>query len=359
MTATTSKIAIATLSAAILLLVLSVIISKSVRFFCWEHPGILIVVIAVLGEVICDWNRKKTLKERLKKFFGMLLVAGLCIEIAEAIKSDKKVALAENDAASANERASTNEVHFAELTRSNLLLSVTVEGLKSDNLVLRSKVVTLEVKSKWREITQTQKENFIKLTKNVGKFGIRIRYGTHDAEVESFANMVMGMLNSAGFIETNVPPLEEWPPGMNILYKGGSEDGQMPSLMFLNNVEITNAPGVPYSGNDNVFYVMPDGRGNGRGIDADEFRAIISQTNNFSVVMGEGDVDVVLQETNYVLAVPSHSTRKILFVSDPNVTKIWGFLKIRAIFYSMGITAQWITTTNLSAGACEIFVNPK
>jgi hypothetical protein len=89
-----SRTAIAILSAVILIFVLSVSISSSVRFFCVEHPGVLIVVFAVGGEVICDWNRKKSLRDRLKKFFGMLLVAGLLIEIAEAVKSDRAVASA-------------------------------------------------------------------------------------------------------------------------------------------------------------------------------------------------------------------------------------------------------------------------
>ena len=66
-TATTSKTSIAALSAAILILVFSVSVSKSVRFFCAEHPGILLVVLAVAGEVVCDWNRKKTSKIGLKK----------------------------------------------------------------------------------------------------------------------------------------------------------------------------------------------------------------------------------------------------------------------------------------------------
>lgn len=89
-----SRTAIAILSVIILIFALSISVFGSVRFFCAEHPGVLIVVFAVAGEVICDWNRKKSLRDRLKKFFGMLLVAGLLIEIAEAVKSDRAVAFA-------------------------------------------------------------------------------------------------------------------------------------------------------------------------------------------------------------------------------------------------------------------------
>ena len=129
----------------------------------------------------------------------------------------------------------------------------------------------------------------------------------------------------------------------------------MPSLMFLNNVEITNTPVGPNSGIDKVFYVLA----NNSAIYADEFWAIISQTNTFQMALGDGDVAIVLETTNYVTPIPAHSARQFLFISDPNVIKLWDFLKIRAVFYSMGITTEWMTNTNLSVGTCELFVNPK
>lgn len=86
-----SKTAIAILSAAILLFIISLSVSGSWRFFCSEHPGIVIVAFAVLGEIVCDWKRRPTFLEWVKMFFGFLLVAGLCIEMIEAIKADHKV----------------------------------------------------------------------------------------------------------------------------------------------------------------------------------------------------------------------------------------------------------------------------
>jgi len=133
-----SRTAIAILSAIILIFASSISVFGSVRFFCVEHPGVLIVVFAVAGEVICDWNRKKSLRERLKKFFGILLVAGLLLEIVEAVKADKQVAVAnleakqaetnaaasyeharvaEQKAGEANEHASTNELAAKQLEK--------------------------------------------------------------------------------------------------------------------------------------------------------------------------------------------------------------------------------------------------
>src|SRR5260221_11509514 len=177
----------------------------------------------------------------------------------------------------------------AVLTNETFRLSLSLEEAKSNNLVLRSNVVALEVRSRWREITQEQKENFIKSTKNIGKFGIRIRFATHSAEVQSFATMVRETLDSAGFSETNVPPIGEWPPNMNILYRGGGEGWQKPSLMLLNNVEVTNAPVGPNSGIDKVFYALATNAV----IYADEFWAVIAQTNTFQMTLGDGDVAIV------------------------------------------------------------------
>jgi len=202
----------------------------------------------------------------------------------------------------------------------------------------------LEAKSRWREITTEQKTNFIKFAKDISKFGIRVRYGTHDAEVQSFAIMIREMLDGAGFVETNVPPLSEWPSQMNLLYSGG--EMETPSVAFLSNIEITNDPvGANIEPKaDEVYYVMS----NHGAISVSEFRYLIAQTNAFT-----------WPPTNYPMSIPAHSQKIIRFVSDPNATQVWDFLQIRGFFYAMGITADWVTTTNLSLGTCEIFVNPK
>lgn len=191
-TATTSKTAIATLSAAILILVFSVIVFKSARSFCWEHPGILIVAFAVAGEVICDWNRKKNIKERLKKFFGILLVAGLLLEIAEAIESDKKAsqailsaALAETNAAASYERAASAEKEAGQAIERAALV-------ESNNIALRLQIQP-------RTITLPQITNFMALTKFIGKIPIKIVIGTQGEDAENFAHQMRDMFTQAQF----------------------------------------------------------------------------------------------------------------------------------------------------------------
>lgn len=326
-------------------------------FWFWtgfEFIAAALVVIGCGGEWYLHHHpagKKRTERDehhKLESRFIASVVVGVFMELFALGHTIKEGVILEGKVTKANEKV-------AVLTNETFRLSLSLEEAKSNNLILRSNVVALEIRSRWREITQEQKENFIKSTKNVGKFGIRIRFATRDAEVQSFAKMIREMLDSAGFAETNAEPLGEWPPGMNILYRGGGEGWQMPSLMFLNNVEVTNAPGVPNSGIDKVFYVLATNEV----IYADEFWAIIAQTNTFQMALGDGDVAIVLEKTNYAVPIPAHSGRQFLFIPDPNVRKLWDFLKIRAVFYSMGITTEWMRNTNLSVGTCEIFINPK
>jgi hypothetical protein len=249
--------------------------------------------------------------------------------------------------------------------RSSMLLGKDLETLRSDNLKheqrieeLRHQNDELEAKTKWREITPGQKRDFIESTKGISKFAIRVRYGTPDAEVQSFAKMIRDMLDSAGFTETNVPALQEWPPGMNMLYIGGSR-GEMPSVSFLTNIEVTNKDGnlqsVPNAIQSKinadrpakVFYAFPEGKNVAKGfIEAEQLLAIIAQTNSVS-------------QTNYSYAIPAHSTFSCEIMYDREVETMLNLIKIRQCFDAIGITASWSATTNLQVGTCEIFINPK
>jgi hypothetical protein len=60
--------------------------------FCTNHPGILLVVIGVAGEILLEWGKEKGTRGKLIRFFGLVLVVGLLLEIWEAVKSDEQVA---------------------------------------------------------------------------------------------------------------------------------------------------------------------------------------------------------------------------------------------------------------------------
>jgi hypothetical protein len=73
-------------------IVLATTFWSGLGFFCWHHPGILLVIVGVAGEIVCEWNKEKGTRGRWIKGFGILLVTGLVLEIWEAAKSDEQVA---------------------------------------------------------------------------------------------------------------------------------------------------------------------------------------------------------------------------------------------------------------------------
>jgi hypothetical protein len=95
---------------------------SGVWIFCSNHPGILLVLVGVAGEIVCGWKKSETKRETWEKFFGIMLIVGLVVEIWEAAGQDKEVAQlalkagrAMERAAMANERASTNEAFAKQL----------------------------------------------------------------------------------------------------------------------------------------------------------------------------------------------------------------------------------------------------
>jgi hypothetical protein len=65
---------------------------SGLALFCKNHPGILLVIIGVAGEIVCEWDKEKGTRGRLIRLFGLLLVIGLLLEIWEAVKADEQVA---------------------------------------------------------------------------------------------------------------------------------------------------------------------------------------------------------------------------------------------------------------------------
>src|ERR1035437_2731673 len=164
-------------------------IASSVLPVCWEfirrHPGIVLVLMGVVGEVICDW---KEMKERLvwaKRLSAIVLIMGLAIEFFEAAKSD-------------NEVANTN-LHTGLIESNNLVLQVTVEELRSKNIALESKLLELKGALQPRRITREQRGRFIELTKAIPKFPVKVFVGREDSETSNYALQIREMLNSAGF----------------------------------------------------------------------------------------------------------------------------------------------------------------
>src|ERR1700720_2994888 len=99
--------------------------------FIERHPGLLLVLIGVAGEIFCDWKEMGVGRlAKAKRISAILLVIGLMMEFWEAAKSDNEIAkmnlkaeqaardaaasyensaVAKKEAGEANERASNTE----------------------------------------------------------------------------------------------------------------------------------------------------------------------------------------------------------------------------------------------------------
>lgn len=165
------------------------IVASSVLSLSWEfikrHPGIVLVLIGVVGEVICDWKEMAKRLVWAKRLSAIVLIVGLAIEFGEAAKSD-------------NEVANTN-LHTRLIESNNLSLQVTVEELRSKNVAPESKVIELKGALQPRRITTQQRDRFIALLKSIPKFPVKVFVGREDSETSNYALQIRGMLNSAGF----------------------------------------------------------------------------------------------------------------------------------------------------------------
>jgi len=105
-----------------------------------------------------------------KKFFMALLVVSLAYELYEASESDQKAADSIKLAGQANDRAANTE---------------------SNNLVLRSNVMALELKLQQRTITPENREKFIKFLINKPRGMIRVSASEGSGyEVETYAERI-------------------------------------------------------------------------------------------------------------------------------------------------------------------------
>lgn len=173
---------------------LKMILAISSLFVCLEfvgrHPGLLLVLIGVAGEIFCDWKEMGVGRlARAKRISAILLVAGLMMEFWEAAKSDNEIAKTNLEAKQAGKDATDAKLLIteigttnAQLVASNLAVSVELGKLKQPRI-----------------ITIGNEKKFILLCKDMPKIPIKIYVGTPDNETEVFAEQVRQTLDDAGF----------------------------------------------------------------------------------------------------------------------------------------------------------------
>lgn len=167
-------------------------LASGIWAFSKRHPGILLVLVGVAGEVFFGWAAPKNRREVLEKFCAVLLVVGLVVEIVEASKEDKQIATANVLAAQANEVAGKANERAAEIEKTEAMIEQT-------NLLLRSNFIALKMQNEPRHITPEQLTNFVFLTEKVTKIPITVSIGPNGFDTETFAFQLRQMLSMAGF----------------------------------------------------------------------------------------------------------------------------------------------------------------
>lgn len=137
--------------------------------------------------LIQRWRRARTDKSKRKGLFTIIahfglailaLTAGLAGVLSSKI-TDEKISGLEAKTVESKER---------------------LGAVESTNLVLRTKLGELEIKTRARAITPNQVTNFKILTEKIPKVPIKITVGPRGADSDQFAYQLRLMLNQAGFL---------------------------------------------------------------------------------------------------------------------------------------------------------------
>jgi hypothetical protein len=171
---------------------------------CWEfstrHPGILLVLLGVAGEVIFDWKEMKGRLAWAKRLSALVLIAGLILEFSEAAKSDKDVSVAivragnaEKEAGQANERA-------AKFDADRVMLEKQAEQIRSTNLVLQTKLLELDARTHDRTISPETRRMMLQALADaqIHKGSVTVAAFQSDREAVTFGKKITDLLNEAG-----------------------------------------------------------------------------------------------------------------------------------------------------------------
>jgi len=195
--------------AIIIAAVLSFKLSSFWFWTCWEVLAAGAVAIGCFGEWYMFLHPAKKGHEfphrRRELQFITAVAIGVAMEFFALFHAIPEGARLERGVAEANERTSTNELHVAELTHSNLMLQSSLDETKTE--LANAEMLVIKVKNAIppRQIPEKQRELFISTllqATNSGSPKIDIKVFAQDgddAEANDFADTVRRMLNDAGY----------------------------------------------------------------------------------------------------------------------------------------------------------------
>jgi hypothetical protein len=310
-------------------------------FWFWiivEISAALLVAVGCSGEWWLHHHpagRKKKEKDEyhhLEAKFIAVVAIGVITELFTLTHAIREGITLERKVSRVNERAAIAERAASEAKERTAIV-------ESNNLALRSKVMELEAKNRWRTISTEQKDAFTNITKSVLKIPIRVRMSSRaNAEAQSFAKVIRDVLDLAGFAETNKEmALAHWPPEMDILWSGAGME--MPPIVFLNHIDPIGKP----ADLRNAQIKLKSYAG---------YSTNSTVRTEFIMENRAGDPEAFITEEN---GIPVLHLR----FPDPAPFQMAAFNSVQSAFAAIGVQSAWITDTNIPSGVCEIFINPR
>ena len=180
------------------------ILATSLPSLCWEfatrHPGLMLVLIGVAGEVACDWKEMTGRLALAKKVSAMLLVIGLAIEFWESAKLDNEVANTAERTAIAVKEASQANARAAKFDADRVLIEKQAEDIRGTNFVLQAKLLEMQLRFSFRQISHQKQQDLSACLKNAPKGKVLICTGFIDLEAIQYGNQISNVLATAGFV---------------------------------------------------------------------------------------------------------------------------------------------------------------
>lgn len=180
----------------------------------------LLVLIGVAGEIICDWKEMEGRLARAKRISAILLVVGLMMEFWEAAKSDseladtkERTALVESNNLVLKTNVASLEVAVLQLARQYDLSTNALAEANARLAQAHSEANELEAKLKPRTITQSQHDDFVNFMANgrnkPSNTNTWVICSNPSGETTEFVGQIRKMLDDAGYGANSDCPLRD------------------------------------------------------------------------------------------------------------------------------------------------------
>ncbi|MCX6981309.1 MAG: hypothetical protein NTV08_11235 [Verrucomicrobia bacterium] len=184
----------------------------SICSFVIRHPGLLLVLLGVSGEVAFDWPETHGPLAWARRLSSAVLVIGLVVEFFEAAKSDKEVASLTLKTATAQKQiaeisldvAKANKA-AAEAREQTSVVEKQAAQLQKDANEARLELERLKIAQMPRTMSAEQRDIILQHLSNARKRPVRVISCSPKEEAVDWAKQIRECLDFAGFSDAANP----------------------------------------------------------------------------------------------------------------------------------------------------------